>query len=236
MKKLFPLALLFFTLTFLNAQVDQPSVGPGYSEFTYYRLADGELNTSAHQTWDIAFSSGQMSAGVFVNEGVGLSFTSTLPQVELYLTSSTDFSNVDTAGMSRILNKKRVLLAKCIVQLNCCCWSNVNKYLFLDEPTSSLDIEQQYRYCHHCETYSITFNNLIMNFDAIGFDGFKDNLSNCYGSNLEGHFPEHRDMRDITFGTRLDGLQFLFSINEVGALLTLIQEAQLSEMFVEEIS
>jgi iron complex transport system ATP-binding protein len=42
--------------------------------------------------------------------------------------------------------QKRVLLAKCIVQLNCCHWADVNKYLFLDEPTASLDIEQQYNF------------------------------------------------------------------------------------------
>ena len=42
--------------------------------------------------------------------------------------------------------QKRVLLAKCIIQLNCCNWADRNKYLFLDEPTSSLDIEQQYKF------------------------------------------------------------------------------------------
>jgi len=41
--------------------------------------------------------------------------------------------------------QKRVLLAKCIVQLNCCHWADMPKYLFLDEPTASLDIEQQYK-------------------------------------------------------------------------------------------
>jgi hypothetical protein len=104
MKNLLPLSFFFFALSFLNAQVDQPSVGAGYGDFTYYRLADGELSSSAHDTWDIAFSAGEMAVGVFVNEGVGLSFTTSLPQVELYLTSSSDFSAVDTAGMTRILN------------------------------------------------------------------------------------------------------------------------------------
>ncbi|MEM6965440.1 MAG: heme ABC transporter ATP-binding protein [Bacteroidota bacterium] len=42
--------------------------------------------------------------------------------------------------------QKRVLLAKCITQLNCCHWADVNKYLFLDEPTASLDIEQQFNF------------------------------------------------------------------------------------------
>jgi iron complex transport system ATP-binding protein len=41
--------------------------------------------------------------------------------------------------------QKRVLLAKAIVQLNCSNWANVNKYLFLDEPTASLDVEQQFK-------------------------------------------------------------------------------------------
>lgn len=41
--------------------------------------------------------------------------------------------------------QKRVLLAKCIVQLHCSKLSNTPKYLFLDEPTASLDIEQQYK-------------------------------------------------------------------------------------------
>ncbi len=41
--------------------------------------------------------------------------------------------------------QKRVLLAKCIVQLNACSDAAYTKYLFLDEPTAGLDIEQQ---CH----------------------------------------------------------------------------------------
>lgn len=41
--------------------------------------------------------------------------------------------------------RKRVLLAKCIVQLDCCYDANVPQYLFLDEPTASLDIQQQYK-------------------------------------------------------------------------------------------
>lgn len=40
--------------------------------------------------------------------------------------------------------QKRILLAKCIVQLNCCDWASTHKYLLLDEPTASLDVEQKY--------------------------------------------------------------------------------------------
>lgn len=41
--------------------------------------------------------------------------------------------------------QKRVLLAKCIVQLNCTHWADNNKYLFLDEPTANLDLQQQFK-------------------------------------------------------------------------------------------
>jgi len=41
--------------------------------------------------------------------------------------------------------KKRIMLAKCLVQLNCCAWKGVEKYLFLDEPTAGLDIQQQHK-------------------------------------------------------------------------------------------
>jgi len=40
--------------------------------------------------------------------------------------------------------QKRILLAKCIAQLNCTNWADKPKYLFLDEPTASLDIQQQH--------------------------------------------------------------------------------------------
>lgn len=41
--------------------------------------------------------------------------------------------------------QKRVLLAKCIVQLHCGHQPGLHQYLFLDEPTSSLDIHQQFK-------------------------------------------------------------------------------------------
>lgn len=98
---------LFFLLIMsfnLNAQVEQPSLGSGYANFTYYNLQDGNLTTHDHAIWDIAFSVGTMDLGVFVNEGVGVSFAAPLPQVELYLTTASDFSDVDTTGMTRIYN------------------------------------------------------------------------------------------------------------------------------------
>ncbi|MEM1318934.1 MAG: DUF6686 family protein [Bacteroidota bacterium] len=91
------------------------------------------------------------------------------------------------------------------------------------------------RYCHCCKTYTVTFNNLLMNFAPSGLSDFKAHLTACYEANVRDHCEEHRGVRDITFSTRLDGLSFLFSTQEVGELLSLIQQAQLSELLVEEI-
>ncbi|MEM9918288.1 MAG: heme ABC transporter ATP-binding protein [Bacteroidota bacterium] len=62
-----------------------------------------------------------------------------LSQVEM-----TEFANRSFNTLSGG-EQKRVLLAKCLVQLNCCHWADISKYLFLDEPTASLDIEQQHK-------------------------------------------------------------------------------------------
>ncbi|MEM1318932.1 MAG: ATP-binding cassette domain-containing protein [Bacteroidota bacterium] len=64
---------------------------------------------------------------------------SALQEVEMQDFIDRDFTTLSGG------EQKRVLLAKCIAQLNCCCWSNVNKYLFLDEPTANLDVEQQFK-------------------------------------------------------------------------------------------
>lgn len=62
-----------------------------------------------------------------------------LEEVEMLDFGDRDFNTLSGG------EQKRVLLAKCIVQLNCSNWANVNKYLFLDEPTANLDIQQQYK-------------------------------------------------------------------------------------------
>jgi len=99
--------------------------------------------------------------------------------------------------------------------------------------------ERQYagiRYCHDCKSYKFLYNNIVLNLSNKAFLGFKKHLSDCYEYNIENHYCEHRHIRDITFNTRMEGLQFLFSTQEVGELLSLIQEAELSEMFVDEVN
>jgi iron complex transport system ATP-binding protein len=63
-----------------------------------------------------------------------------LHTVDMTSTISRDFNTLSGG------EQQRVLLAKCIVQLNCCHWADMHKYLLLDEPTASLDIEQQFKF------------------------------------------------------------------------------------------
>jgi len=80
------------------------------------------------------------------------------------------------------------------------------------------------RWCKNCETYSITYNNIVANFSQFAFENFSQNVDFCYQQNMKD--PKNVDKRDIFFNTSVDGIQFLFSTREVGTLLRLIQEAK----------
>lgn len=105
MRKLY-LALLIGLggLSLAAQQFDQPSVGPGYSNQTFYTLNDGATQSHANTAWDIAFSTGPQDAGIFINEAVATAQGPPPPEVELYLLAGSDFSNADTAGMLRLYN------------------------------------------------------------------------------------------------------------------------------------
>ena len=102
--------LLFFSTILIRmstAQIDQPSVGPGYIFQSFYALADGSTTQRPYTGWDIAFGVGGQDPAIFVNEAVGISRTGELPILELFLTESTDFTAVDTTGMQRVYNDER---------------------------------------------------------------------------------------------------------------------------------
>ena len=80
------------------------SVGANYANQTFYDIEEGTTTSVDHTVWDIAFSCTTGEAGVFVNEAVAASFSTPLPEVELYLTNSTDFATADTTDMVRIYN------------------------------------------------------------------------------------------------------------------------------------
>jgi len=88
------------------------------------------------------------------------------------------------------------------------------------------------RYCHDCQTYCLNFGNIVMNFDQVGYDQFKKNVEMCYEEHAE--CLNHRDLRKIFFDTKVEGLQLVFSTEEVGALLSLMQLASLEAMGIIE--
>ena len=63
--------LMFLSISLLNAQIDQVSVGNSYSQQAYYKISTGEVTTMANESWDMAFSNlGDTDGGVFINESV----------------------------------------------------------------------------------------------------------------------------------------------------------------------
>ena len=99
----FSIFLLSFALP-LSAQVEEVSVGANYANSTFFRIGDASSTTIDPTSWDIAFSLDTERAGAFVNEAVASSFTTPLPQVELYAPVDSDYDNLDTTGMIRIFN------------------------------------------------------------------------------------------------------------------------------------
>ncbi|MTB53140.1 HmuY family protein [Lewinella sp. W8] len=105
MKHFLPLLLVFVTPFTLTAQFLEVNQGPGYANAVYLDLATNTTTEVALDAWDIAFAVGGRSSGVLVNEGVASSRTEATPEVELYLTSSTDFATADTSMIiGRIYN------------------------------------------------------------------------------------------------------------------------------------
>lgn len=97
---------LFLTFTLSAQTIDQVSIGAGYATQTFYTLSDGSTQSNSDDAWDIAFNVSLQGSGVFVNEGLALSMTQELPEVELYETASDDFENIDTLGQQRIYNNE----------------------------------------------------------------------------------------------------------------------------------
>ncbi len=91
------------------------------------------------QVSDLVEMGSYVSPEPIPNKKLKLLVRHALQEVEMEAFAERDFNTLSGG------EQKRVLLAKCIVQLNCCHWADKQKYLFLDEPTASLDIEQQYK-------------------------------------------------------------------------------------------
>lgn len=81
-------------------------------------------------------------------------------------------------------------------------------------------------WCNECLVYRVHFNSIAMVLDVNGLELFKNNLSNCYQENRLSQIS--RSQKHLFFNTQADGFQMCFSINDIGSLLALLQEAALS--------
>lgn len=108
MKKLVLLTIgSLVLLSFAHAQqIEQLSYDAGYLNQVYYDIQSGETTVISHADWDIAFSAANRNVGIFINEGAASTTTDPQPELELYLTQSTDFSDVDTVDMQRLYNNE----------------------------------------------------------------------------------------------------------------------------------
>lgn len=94
MKSIFTLTLLLLMITSVFAQTDvNVLTGDNYSQEVYYNFENDVLKMEPRDSWDIAFTSAQMSVSVLANNGAG---------VMLYTWNkgaASDWASVDTTGM-----------------------------------------------------------------------------------------------------------------------------------------
>ena len=84
---------LFIIIHSTYGQVDQVSIGPGYSQQAYYSLYTGEVEVVDNDAWDVSFSAlGQQDAGVFFNESASLSAFA----LQVFETDATQWEDVPT--------------------------------------------------------------------------------------------------------------------------------------------
>ncbi len=103
-KNIYVLLLLsFLSLVTLSAQTtENVSVGASYANQTFYRLSDGQTQSTTLNSWHIAFSVfGTQDAGIFVNEGAALSGT----PCKLFSTGLTDFSQTIDTNSTPLTNE-----------------------------------------------------------------------------------------------------------------------------------
>lgn len=90
MNRIFTILMIIVVVpSTIMAQIEQVSIGQGYSQQAYYNLETGDVELIANDAWDIAFSAfGQQDAGVFINES---STFMAQPQLA-FLSSTIDWS------------------------------------------------------------------------------------------------------------------------------------------------
>lgn len=92
--------------------------------------------------------------------------------------------------------------------------------------------ESLVQWCPDCHTIQLIFKNLVLCFPPKAFENFKETISQCYQFHLER--TQDRMRRDIFFSTPTNDMKFVFSTNEIGEILSLLQEANFELMTIEQ--
>lgn len=85
---------LLFTTSLSAQEFADISVGASYANQAYYTLETDEVVSLENESWDLAFTIAEGSAGVLYNESATLSFTGDAPLLRVYLAPTNDFGDV----------------------------------------------------------------------------------------------------------------------------------------------
>lgn len=110
MKYLYTLGCILLTSLSIQAQeFVELACGANYGQQAYYRLSDNNTVKLANTSWDLAFSAmGADDAGILINESVTASFTTPLPEFEVYQANVEFFEDyIDEASLvDRLYNEE----------------------------------------------------------------------------------------------------------------------------------
>lgn len=73
-----------------------------------------------------------------------------------------------------------------------------------------------------CQTFKVTYNNIALFFPSDAFLDFYQNIENCHTSIKN---DSDKDKRNIVLSTRMNCIEFRFSVNEIAELHYLLQSA-----------
>jgi hypothetical protein len=88
------------------------------------------------------------------------------------------------------------------------------------------------KWCHKCKSFHLTTNNIIFRMCDHHMEAFKENLDKCIACN---QFSENPNVRNIKFNTHQNGLQMVFSYNEVVVLRNLLGDASMALVSLNEL-
>lgn len=153
--------------TLMKAINNQEKIGQGFIEWDGINLSMIDPETLSYQRAVLAqnFSPGFPMKVVNLVEMGSYPFQDRIsPDEKMELV----FDALEEVGMSGYADRdfsslsggeqKRILLAKCLVQLKNDKAGNSSRYLFLDEPTSSIDIHHSYRLLELVRSWTIEKN------------------------------------------------------------------------------